>query len=306
MFFASIDIGSNTTLLLIVEKMNDQSIRIVEDHSRVTGLGRDVQKTQMLKAIAMDETLAVLSDYVDICKKYGISSSHCVATATQASRIAKNASDFFKSVHAKCGLNVRIISSEEEADLTAKGVAAFDLKEASNESLTIMDIGGASTEFIRVELNPFKINGSISLAVGSVVCHEWIQNNEFDLKVNEMFQEYNLTPYQTSSITCVAGSMTAVAGMIQELDQFDASLINGYKVSLQAFERFVEELELLSIDEINHKYPFLGKRSSTIKAGARLALTLCKKVSVTEMRISTYGLRHGSVLEAIDGPRKRK
>lgn len=296
--FASIDIGSNTTLLLIVEKNDDQTLRVLEDHSRVTGLGRDVQKTKMLSTVAMEETFNTLADYVNICKKYGIDLEQCFATATEASRIAQNSKDFFQSIKDKLNLSVNIISSEKEAFFTARGVSTFD-HQADSEKMTIMDIGGASTEFINVRTSPFRMQASVSLPLGSVVCHEWFLQGDFNTKIEDVLEQFDLSPYECSSITCVAGSMTAIAGMMRELDQFDVNLINGYKVSLSDFEAFVDRLDRLTVSDLEKRYPFLEKRSVTIKAGARLALRLCQKVKAHELRISTYGLRHGSVLESI-------
>ena len=87
---ASIDIGSNSILLLAANI--GAEVNIVLNESHVTGLGRDLDLNQEFIDIAMNESFNVLKDYTHACKKIGIEPKDIIVTATEASRVAKNLS----------------------------------------------------------------------------------------------------------------------------------------------------------------------------------------------------------------------
>lgn len=296
---AAIDIGSNTTLLLVGQKDSSGKIEWLHDESIVTGLGRGVKDNKLFCEEAMDDTFEALKKYADTLKAFNVEGSDVRVTSTEAARIAQNASVFFQKIEQELGLSVEVISAEQEAYYTALGVTKFET--SALQEKVILDIGGASTELIKVQSSPFKILDTISYPIGSVLSTEFMVGGHFPDELEKRVGRDSLGRFKTKSLVCVAGSMTALAGMIQNLEHFEAQLIDGSVILYRDFEKFVKELERLTPEQLKTKYPFLGKRALTIQAGAQLALEMCARLEVQELRISTFGLRHGTFYEAMNG-----
>jgi len=292
MLRASIDIGSNTTLLLIGDVV-EGNLSELENESRVTGLGRELDKNKTFLEIAMEDTSKALTEYVELIDKHNIQRSEVIMTATEASRVASNAKSFFDSIEKELGLKVTIISSEGEAHYTAFGVISGS--ESTMTNLTIMDIGGASTEFIKVASDPFEIIDSISLPFGSVRATDWISEGVFEEKMNEIISSSRLIDFKTDHLFCVAGSMTSLGGMIKGLKEFKPDEVNGTKVSFDQFLEFKEKINNTTPEDLELKYPFLGKRARSIVGGARLGEKVGNLLGIHTFEISTLGLRYGSI-----------
>lgn len=291
---ASIDIGSNTTLLLAAEVGEDGSFNELLNETRVTSLGKDLDKNGIFRDKSMKDTFKALTEYVDLIKGVGLTPDQVIVTATEAARVAKNSKEFFKKVKDELGLNVTIINGEGEAYYTSYGVVSRSNVE--QETLTIMDIGGASTELILVQVKPFKILKSISLPLGSVRCSDWLKGKIFDQKIKEIFENFNVEEYYTDHLLCVAGSMTSLGSMIKGLKKFDSDVVNGTTISFDDFLKFTKKIKKNTPTELLLKFPFLGKRSKSIVGGAYLGETMGTALKVKTFEISTLGLRYGTLL----------
>lgn len=293
MLRASIDIGSNTVLLLIAEVQNSQLKEIVSKSS-VTALGRDLDKLGEFHPESMNETYATLKNYRKELKRMDIAPEDVIVTATEASRVARNAPTFFEKVKKELGFIVTIINDHGEAHYTSLGVCAGST--STLEEAVIMDIGGASTELIKIKVKPYRLIKSISLPIGSVRATEWIKSGEYQQKLQEIFSKYNLDDYKAEKLICVAGSMTSLGGMMKGLSSFDSEQINGADIPFKAFKNFISKIENDDPQKLLNHYPFLEKRANTIVAGAKLAIEIAQKCDVKNLEISTYGLRHGTAM----------
>lgn len=288
MLRASIDIGSNSTLLLVADLSNGLSI--LESHSRVTGLGKGLEGTGSFLDESMEDTISALSEYKEICLKHNIKSEDVIVTATEASRKALNSTEFYERVKEELGFDAYIINGTGEAYYSTMGVLLEPLVDKSN--LVIMDIGGASTEFIKVVDG--KIKDSISLPIGVVRGTSWIEAGEFESKVESELVKLGET-FNTSRLYCVAGTMTSIANIqLGNRDFIEQEVHNSDFTTEQLFKVF-SDIEGLDKESILKSYPFLGKRVHTIKAGCKLAGTLIKFLKVEKISLSTFGLRYGTV-----------
>lgn len=287
---ASIDIGSNSILLLIAEL--EPHFKILHREFSVTGLGRGIDETGGFIPKAMEESLEVLRDYAKKIQEYKVQESHVIVTATEASRVAKNSADFFQIVREETRLGVQLISGDQEAYYSSLGVVANSDIEGQ---IVIMDIGGASTEFISVLSRPFEVLESTSLPLGSVRWTEWEKQRKLQdqlCKIN--FSE--LDRFKSDKIICVAGTMTSVGNMILGSKNFDEQDLQGFEFSIEKLRKLALEIAPLSQKELLEAFPFLKKRVSVIKGGISLALSLLEKIGARNVQISTYGLMYGSIL----------
>ena len=159
---ASIDIGTNTVRLLILETKPDGSLREVGQVRAITRLGKGMDTEKKLLGDRMDETISVLTKFRDECRKFEPLTIRAVATS--AVREASNQKDFVSRAKKEAGLEIKVISWEEEADLTVQGVL-WKLPNIGKDIL-VFDIGGGSTEFILARDR--KIISSVGTQLGTV------------------------------------------------------------------------------------------------------------------------------------------
>jgi exopolyphosphatase/guanosine-5'-triphosphate,3'-diphosphate pyrophosphatase len=293
MIRSSIDIGSNSVLLLSV-LWNDKIEKELLNCSHITSLGKDLDKNKYFHPDSMQATYEALLDYKNQLKSININPTDVIVTATEAARVATNAKEFFLKIKNEIGFEVQIITSVEEAYFTALGVVSGIV--TAEKNLVVMDIGGASTELIRIQKEPFHIISSVSLAVGSVRGTDWKNANIFESQMQQILS-VPLDDYQTDTMICVAGSMTSLATMFLGKTRFNDREIDGVVIDMEEFKKFKLSLQQQSSSELLIKFPFLGKRAPMVAAGAEVALLILEKLNVKSIQVSTRGLRYGVVFQ---------
>jgi exopolyphosphatase/guanosine-5'-triphosphate,3'-diphosphate pyrophosphatase len=157
---ASIDIGTNSTRMLVAEVSAQKELNPLIIEERITRLGQGVQKNGSLSADAMNRVLDTLAEYMQIASSMSASITDVIATS--ATRDATNKHKFLQTIKTNTGLDCKVLSGDEEATYTLSGVlGAFQDK----SNLLVCDIGGGSTEFIAA-VNGKQTN-NISLNIGS-------------------------------------------------------------------------------------------------------------------------------------------
>lgn len=294
MIRASIDIGSNSVLLLAAEldDFGNKILKEILNLSYITSLGKDLDKTKMLHPESMQATYNALLDYKEQLEQINIHPRQVIVTATEAARVATNSFEFFSKIEKELGFEITIITSKAEAFFTAYGVTSAVI---GTDSIVIMDIGGASTELIKVQMNPFIVIDSISLPIGSVRAADWLKENSFDKRTHEIFLN-NFDPYETKTLLCVAGGMTSMAAMYLGLKEFDAAKIDGMNISFNSFKLFAGDLQKTNVENLLLLFPFLGKRVEMIAAASKVASMLGDILKIEKIQISTRGLRYGTIL----------
>ncbi len=284
---AAIDIGSNSVQFLIVDNTGKQLFR----EQYVTGLGRGVSKDGNFDEESMKDTLEALKSCLDACQIYSVDQSRIRATATEASRKAKNSAEFYKKVLNNFSLPVKIISGEEEAHLSTLGVVMSGSELGAD---TIIDIGGASTEITLFKTEPFEILKTISLPLGSVRLK--VLKDEKGISANQFLKDFNLAPYKTNKILGISGTMTSITAMKLGLKEFDENKVDGVILSLNDVKEIALKLSHMSVEEILDQFPFIGKRAGIVAYGTSIMATLMDILETEEVITSTKGLVHGSVL----------
>ena len=156
---ASIDLGTNTCLLLVAEcDEKGRVTRVVSDHSTIVRLGEGVDKTRELQPQAIERTLTCLKRYAQICRDAGVDPTTAVCVGTSSSRDAKNGKIFYGHVEGETGFRFRVLSGDDEAKYTFLGGLLPGMKP---DHSAVIDIGGGSTEIITQ-------TGGMSLDIGSV------------------------------------------------------------------------------------------------------------------------------------------
>lgn len=293
---ASIDIGSNSVLLLIGEMKNGKLL-VHSKRSEVTALGRELDKNKSFHPESMRDTFEALKSYAEDCDKFGISRSSIIVTATEAARVAHNAPDFFSEIQKDLGIKVNIITSQAEAYFSAKGIL-FDTKFES-EVITIMDIGGASTELIKVNTKSFQVMESISMPIGAVRCTQWLTDQLFVQNLQKVFLDFrvDIDKFQCRELFCVAGTVTSLGNMHLQNKEFHEDEVHGLKLKAEDVDALFKTYSDFSSEKFQETFPFLKKRAKSIRGGLHLAYHMTHRLMVKDVFISTYGLRYGTIIE---------
>ena len=117
-----VDIGTNAIRLLVVRINPNFSYTIISQEKEVVRLGEQEFKDNILKPEAMERAIFVCGKFVELAKTYG--AAEIIAVGTSAIREAENQGDFLQKLRAETGLNVKVISGEEEARLICLGVSS--------------------------------------------------------------------------------------------------------------------------------------------------------------------------------------
>src|SRR5436190_12904734 len=166
MNLATIDVGTNTTLLLVARTgptgPTGPTLEAVEERAEITRLGRGIGREGALDPQAIARTLAVLIDFAAIARRHG---ARIAAVGTEALRRAPNASAFLEPAAELLGTGVEVIDGEREAALTFGAVLAW-FADLGQGELAVVDIGGGSTEIVLAADGAVRFR--ISLPLGSV------------------------------------------------------------------------------------------------------------------------------------------
>ena len=226
---ASIDIGTNTILLLIA-KVEGGRIHPLREIETVARLGEGLQKNGILLKEAMDRGIQTLAQYLKWSQEMGI--QEIFVAGTSALREAKNSEDFLKSAKEKLDLSIEVISGEEEARLSFLAVAR-DLKE-NEKTILVVDVGGGSTELILGKGD--QIRQWMSLPAGSVrFTEQFFRSDPVEeedwAKVERRIKELLVQlphPQETITMVAVGGTATTLASVEQGLENFVAEKIHGF------------------------------------------------------------------------------
>ncbi len=294
---ASIDVGTNSVLLLIAEIDPQGKITPLHDEARITRLGEGFGKDKILKPEAMERTFEVLKRYVDLARSYKVSEIRAVGTS--ALRDAENREVFLNRVKSELGLSIEVISGEREAWLTYRAcVLAFP--KLTGKTL-MLDIGGGSTEFIFGDRE--HLEQMVSLNIGSVRATEMFLHS--DPIGEEEFQSLHhylqdkirpvLNPYKKnlSHLIGVAGTVTTLAAMDLEMIPYNPSIIHGFRLTRGRLDQLLDKMKKMTLVE-RKKLPGLDPgRADVIVAGGLILKVVLEETELEEVIVSDWGIRHG-------------
>ncbi len=294
---ASIDIGTNSTRLLIAQTDNKNNIIPLTLVDRITQLGKGTDRDGNLSPEAMQRVTNVLTEYRTFIDKAG--AVETVVFATSATRDAGNRSQFLKLIAETTGFMCRILSGTEEARLSFTGVGS-DFK-ISDKSL-ICDIGGGSTEFIFSEQD--KILFSHSLQIGSrrlttkFFRHDPVTKQE--LENMQMYLKSELTghlhAFSPEQCICVGGTATTLAMMDQKIPFAFPERSHLQTIKLIKLENLIHSLSVKSVRERKAIAGLHPDRADVILTGALIFGSILKHFHLTESIISLRDLLFGVLL----------
>lgn len=286
--FASIDIGTNSVLLLVAERGAKGGFTALLERAEITRLGRGVDQTKTLAPEAIADTLAVLESYARDAK--GLNVEAIAATATSAARDASNGPAFLAEVKARAGIAVEIIAGDEEARLSfASAWADF----GRMGPLVVLDIGGGSTEFIYGDAHG-QPGWRKSFDVGSVRLTERCGGDRATISavLTETFSALPPPP-PGFLLVGVAGTVTTVCAVAKKVEPYDPLRVHGAMLTAAELQKTADRLWALPLEQRRTLPGLQPKRADVIPAGAEILLAAAKKLGATAVCVSDRGLRWG-------------
>jgi exopolyphosphatase/guanosine-5'-triphosphate,3'-diphosphate pyrophosphatase len=298
---AVVDIGSNSTRLLIADVADDGSVTELDRRSNVTRLGDGVDSNGRLSDEAMGRVKAVLDDYRAAMDE--LNPEINLAVLTSAVRDADNGYEFTDLVRSRYKLDARTLTGDEEAQLTFLG-ATSDRPDDGPRTVVI-DIGGGSTEFIigtghKADFHVSTQSGVVRMSERHIHTDpprpEELQALTEDTRTifNEGVPEDQRAGVQLA--IAVAGTATSAAAIDQELDPYDPDKVHGYKLTLATVELLLARLAAMTNDERRHVAGLHPDRAPTIVAGMILLAEAMRTFGLDEVEVSEHDILRGGAL----------
>ena len=299
MNIASIDIGTNTILLLVADvNLKTKTITPIHEEIRMPRIGVELNTSGKIPENKITELENILLEYKNIITQYDCHEFYVVGT--HAMRKASNNSEIQKRIFDKASFLIDIISPEEEADCAFYGVKA---SMPLSNTFAIIDIGGGSTEIIIGHGN--NILNKVSIPIGVVTLKDsFIQNypiseeddKRLKKKINYEMSNINLSHYAPSSLVGISGTPTTLSAIKNNLNTFDAKMIDKTVMSRNEIERILAALKHSTLDEIKKTYgEIISKREDILYIGGVILLEVMDYLNMINVKVSTYGIRHGVI-----------
>jgi exopolyphosphatase/guanosine-5'-triphosphate,3'-diphosphate pyrophosphatase len=312
---AAVDCGTNSIRLLVADA--DPATGELTDLDRrmtIVRLGQGVDRTGRLAPEALQRTFAACREYAGIIEKHGAQRLRFVATS--ASRDAENRDEFVRGVLDILGVEPEVITGDQEAEFSFTG-ATREL--AGSDHLPtpylVVDIGGGSTEFV---VGDDRVRAARSVDIGCVrmterhlvrdgvvsdpPSQEQIAAMRADIEAALDLAEETVPLREARTLVGLAGSVTTVSAIAQELPEYDSEAIHHSRVSLERVREITEWL-LRSTHAERAAVPSMHPgRVDVIGAGALVLLSVMERIGAQEVVVSEHdildGIAHSCAAEA--------
>ena len=325
--YGALDLGTNNCRLLIATPSGNGGFRVVEAYSRIVRLGEGLGQSGRLSDEAMERAMAALKVSAEKVRRRRV--LRLRAIATQACRMAENGAAFIERVALETGLQLQIISPQEEARLSVAG--CLNLIDRTADAALVVDVGGGSTELSWVDLKGAPPTGSpplrawLSVPIGVVTLAEQFPEGEtatqawFRDMVDTMKREIAAFPRadglrevfdaDRAHLIGTSGAITSLAGLHLNLPRYDRSRVDGIWMTRGECDAAANRLLALS-PQGRAEQPCIGPdRADLVLAGAAILQAVQELWPCSRVRVADRGLREGILLSLMserNGRRRRR
>ncbi|HEX6952731.1 MAG TPA: hypothetical protein VF124_08035 [Gaiellaceae bacterium] len=283
MIVAAVDLGSNTTRLL-VGRAEDGQVEELHRETRITRLGEGVDSRRRLLPLPIARVRNALSDYRRTAESLG--AERTLLVATSAVRDAENGEAFLGEIEWSYGFATQLLSGDEEAALTRRGVGEL------GAATLLVDIGGGSTELV---LGGFRT----SLPLGSV---RFTERHGEDVDASIGAARALLPPLEPENAVGVAATITSLAALDLGLEEYDRARVHGHVLTRDGARVQLERLAALPLQERRRVHGLDPDRAPVIVAGGAILVAILDRYGLEAIRVSERDLLDGAALAAAELP----
>lgn len=296
MTLAAIDVGTNSTKLL-VGRVAGRTVTPLLHRSVITRLGEGLQQSGSISGEAADRTLAAITEFRDLARERGAERIRVVGTL--ALRAAKNGRAFADRVAHETGLELHVLSGEEEARLSFQGAVGA----SGAEQVLGIEIGGGSTQ-IMVGTHA-KIHASWSLNLGAVVLTEEFLKSDpptademmaMSEAIGRHLQNVVARVGRGGELVGIGGTVSSLLAQLRKNEGADPREFHQTSVSFDTISALSIGLSLKTVAE-RERLGFEKGRADVVVAGARILVAAMSHLEAPSLRASAHGLRHGVLIE---------
>lgn len=295
-----VDIGTNSTRLLIAEIDDQGRVSELDRRSMVTRLGRGVDADARLGESAMHDTWQVVDDYRARMQEVGIDKA--VALMTSAVRDATNGTAFAESIRDRHGIAPMVLTGEQEARLTFAG-ATTGLKEPG--AVLVIDVGGGSTELVIGRQGRVHFHASTQLGVvrqgERYLEHDPPTASELSALAAEAKAIIGASLPRGLDLPslrgiAVAGTATQAAAIELGLVRYDPSRVHGHVLSRATLVSQLDHLRQLPLEERQRVRGIHPDRALVIVPGLTILLAAMDAFRLQEVTVSEHDILLGAAL----------
>jgi len=311
--YAALDLGTNNCRLLVARPARE-GFRVIDAFSRIIRLGEGMAASGRLGDAAIGRAIEALSICRDKMRNRAVTRARLIAT--EACRSAENGAEFRERVQREVGLDLEIVDRQTEAELAAIGCTP--LMDPAVEGVILFDIGGGSSEIVRLGRNypasggpPVpQIRGWTSLPVGVVslaeryggvkVDHALYEamTDEVEAHVRRFAEEHCLgLDLKAIHLLGTSGTVTTIAGLHLRLKRYDRRQVDGCWMVDAQVQTVLDELRAMSYEE-RVASPCIGaERADLVLAGCAILDAIRRVFPCERLRVADRGLREGMLVE---------
>jgi exopolyphosphatase / guanosine-5'-triphosphate,3'-diphosphate pyrophosphatase len=297
--FGVIDVGTNSVKFHLAERRADGAVRTVVDRADVTRLGEGLDETGGLTEAAMTRTIDAIDGMVNEARRHG--AAEIAAVGTAGLRIAPNRQAFLDAVVARTGIDVEVISGEEEGRLAY--LAATSALPLARGPLAVFDSGGGSSQFTFGEAA--RVDERFSVDVGAVRFAERfglagaVDRETVDAALAAIADDLTRLEESTrpAAVIGMGGTVTNLAAVKHGLAEYDPDIVHGTVLDLAEIDREIELYRTRDADQRRAIPGLQPARAEVILAGACVVRTILTKLGHDSLTVSDRGLRHGLFIE---------
>jgi exopolyphosphatase/guanosine-5'-triphosphate,3'-diphosphate pyrophosphatase len=307
--YAALDLGTNNCRLLIACPSGD-SFRVVDSFSRIIRLGEGISATGCISEAAIDRAIAALSICRD--KIQSRKARRLRLIATEACRAASNADCFRDRVAAETGIQLEVIDRETEAALAVIGCSP--LLDPGGRGAILFDIGGGSTELVRIERDPAeknlkpRIKAWMSIPLGVVTLAEHFGGRDVTKECYErMVGEVagHIAPFAAEHgrdldgmhLLGTSGTVTTLAGIHLNLARYDRRRIDGIWMDDAGVTATINRLLGMNYQQRANNNCISVERADLVLAGCAILDAIRRVFPLPRLRVADRGLREGMLVE---------
>lgn len=298
MKIGAIDIGTNSMRLLVCDFINDELLNR-KKFVNTTRIGKGVDEYGFISQEAIRRNIDALKEFYKLSKSEGCDYIYCIGTS--ALRDSKNGDDFVRIAKEEIGIDIEIISGEEESNLGFLGV----LKGANeNDDILVIDIGGGSTEFILGNMDGIKFSKSENVGAlrmtEKFLTTDIVDNYEFDMMSEFIENEIretleSLKEKHINKLVGIGGTITSLSAINQELEVYSMEKIHNSVVTIDDIENILQNLKKMTLNDKKSLKGLQSKRADIITAGVKILHIIMKKLELREIIVSEYDNLEGLI-----------